>query len=160
MASSRLSDFSTCAERTLNVTGPQRTALIRLWEQRAMWREAGGFQEKASSHARFFTGPCIYSLTSAWCRKDTASFSVHCTAPHGSTHTHSTPLSQQEDQTSQRSWCIPVLTLQLGTTVAGIYRIYESSAEIRWVCVAQALSRPKVPAQISSINNLFLILIS
>lgn len=101
MASSSLSDFSTCAERTLNVTGPQRTALIRLWEQRAMGRE-GGLQERASFNAGFFTRPCIYSLTSMWCHKDTSSFSVHCTAPHASTHTqHRTQPAGGPDQAAQ-----------------------------------------------------------
>lgn len=80
---------------------------------------------------------------------------------HHSTHTHM-PLHscQQENQTLQHSWCIPVLSFQLGRTAAGIYQITVGNAEIGRVRVDQALSLPKAPTQISPINNLFLILIS
>lgn len=53
-----------------------------------------------------------------------------------------------------------MLTLQLGRAAAGIYHITVGSTEIGRAQVDQALSLPKVPRQISPINNLFLILIS
>lgn len=68
MTSSSLSDSSTCAERTLNVTGPRRNALIKLREHRATGNH---LQEEA-----FFAGVFIQShthcLTRVWWHKDTA----------------------------------------------------------------------------------------
>lgn len=84
MTSSSLSDPSTCAERTLNVTGPQRNALIRLWEQGA----TGSHLYGEIFHAGVFTRPYIHSLMYMRCHKHIASFSVHCTAPYACTHTH------------------------------------------------------------------------
>lgn len=127
MASSSLSDSSTCAERTLNVTGLQRNALIKLWEQRAM---GGGIYRKRLSMQRSLPDMhlvYVYVMSHTYI----APFPVHCTALHASTHTqHPTQPAGGPDQTSQHSWCIPVLTRQFGTTVAGIYHIYKDSAEI------------------------------
>lgn len=84
MTSSSLPDSSTCAERTLNVTGPQRNALIRLWEQGA----TGSHLHGEPFHAGVFTRPSIHSLMYMRCHKHIVSFSVHFTALYTRTHTH------------------------------------------------------------------------
>lgn len=153
MTSSSLPDSSTCAEWTLNVTGPQRNALIRLWEQRA----TGSHLKGEAFRTAVFTRPYIHLVTYVMPLTHNIILTSLCSSVSMHTH-HSTLLPAGPDHPAQLVY--PNVDSSVGRTTAGIYHITVGSAEIVSVWVHQALSLPKVPTQISPINNLFLILIS
>lgn len=96
MTSSSLPDSSTCAEWTLNVTGPQRNALIRLWEQRA----TGSHLKGEAFRTAVFTRPYIHLVTYVMPLTHNIILTSLCSSVSMHTH-HSTLLPAGPDHPAQ-----------------------------------------------------------